>query len=399
MPLRWESDWEWDVFKELGGGCDGIGARQSTRPCRGREKQGPPPSGLVRSSPSTNPLPRHRASPATMTQRVSVIIPCWNGERHLAETIRSLQSQTVQDFDLVLLDDASTDSSVGIAEELAGDRIRIVRNATSLGLARNWNKAMDLAETEYVALAHQDDLYHPAWLETLLAHLEDHPLAGFAHCRARTIDEEGHTNDSAIETYKLRFWQDVDTMDRGDVYRRLYHGNFICCPSILYRLEAHRRAGGFSEDLSFCADWDFSFRVLLAGMEIQAVPETLISYRRHRSNATRDQVASLNRYREEIRTLEVARKRGEEQGLLGRGTQPSLATRNNLLYDAFTDLQTGRRDEARKKIDFGKHELRGFAHDPIVRIFDLCLSMRRPGVLLLRMGLGLYLRLAPKKVS
>jgi glycosyltransferase involved in cell wall biosynthesis len=343
----------------------------------------------------TNRLPDTRMSRPTAT----VIIPCWNGERHLADTIRSWLIQSHGDFDLILLDDASEDRSVAIAREVAGDSIQIVQNEESKGLASNWNHAFSLAETDYVCLAHQDDLYDPRYLQTMLDHLEEYPSAGLIHCQARTINEDGTVFHSPIERFKLRFWEHMKNMDRGNVYRRLFHGNFICCPSIVYRRQVHSRVRGFDTSLSFCSDWDYSFRVLLAGMDIAAVPETLISYRRHRSNATRNHVASLNRYKEEMRTVEMALRKGEGAGLLGPGTHSSLAVRNNLLYDAFSDFESGNPEAALEKIRFGQAELPGFGKNGLSRSFRFCLALGLPGLQLLRMGLWAYLRMAPKRVS
>lgn len=330
---------------------------------------------------------------------VTVIIPCWNGEAHVAATIRSLIAQSRQDFDLILLDDASEDRSADIAKEVAGSRIQIVRNPKPKGLAGNWNHAFSLAKTEYVCLAHADDVYAPRFVEVMLDHMEHNPDAGLAHCRARTIDEDGNELVSPIEQYKKRFWSEGETADRADVFRRLYHGNYVCCPSIMYRRRTHEALGGFSETVPYCTDWDFLFRTLLAGFEIAAVPETLISYRRHQGNLTRDHAASLNRYSGEIQTLEMALFEGKKKGLLGNDTRASLAVRNNLLYDSFADFEAGRVQAALDKLEFGKRELPGFAKDKIAKGMRMCLRMGRPGLGVLRLGLWAYLRLAPKRVS
>ena len=123
-----------------------------------------------------------------MTQSVSVVIPMCNGARFLGETIASLRAQTIGDFPLICIDDASADDSVDVAQA-AG--VTVLRNEQRQGLAANWNRAIEATQTEYFVIAHQDDVYEPEYLATMLRVLESHPRAFAAHCKARTIDEDG----------------------------------------------------------------------------------------------------------------------------------------------------------------------------------------------------------------
>ncbi|MEZ5987634.1 MAG: glycosyltransferase [Planctomycetota bacterium] len=334
-----------------------------------------------------------------MSPRTTILIPCWNAGDHLEPLLRSLLAQRRAPAALVLVDDGSDDGSPARARAVAGDRVRVVEGGERRGLSGNWNRALALADTELLALAHQDDVYDEDWLGVMEDALDAAPEAGFAHCRARAIDDDGRAVDSPVEGYKRRFFADIDHADLGALYRRLYAGNFVCCPSIVYRTALFGRVGPFDDGLRFTADWDLAFRTLLAGVPFVAVDRVLLGYRRHRTSATAAQRHSLNRYEEERATLAEARRRGIEQGFLGPDTGPSPALRNNLLFDAYLDVQEGRRPEARRKLAWGRAELEGFARDPLARGVALALGLGPLGPPLLRLGLWARLRLGPRRVG
>ena len=129
-------------------------------------------------------------------------IPCRNAGRHLRPLLQSLLAQTRQDFELLLVDDGSSDDSIAVAREVAGDRVVVHRNEPALGIGGNWNRCVDLVTTPYFCLAHQDDVYETHYLERMLAALAERPDAGFAHCRASAIDADGKPMTSPAERYK-----------------------------------------------------------------------------------------------------------------------------------------------------------------------------------------------------
>lgn len=325
---------------------------------------------------------------------LSFVVPCCNAGSHLAPLLRSLLAQSLVGLEIVLVDDASDDDSVATAEAVGGGRIRVERNAARLGIASNWNRALAATATPYVCIAHQDDLYEPDFAARMLAALEQSPKAAFAHCRARTIDDEGRDLPSAIEDFKADIWRRGLAGDgRQRLFARLLQGNFICCSSMVYRRAALADVGGFDPGLQFTLDWQMSLRLLLAGHDVAHVDATLIAYRRHRTNATRKHIATHDRYREELRTLAWAHATGQAAGLLPAGAPPSRAVRNNLLYDAYADLEHGHPDAARAKLRFGRDEVPGFRRDLMARIVAACVAAGPAGRLALRHGLRSYLAL------
>jgi glycosyltransferase involved in cell wall biosynthesis len=121
---------------------------------------------------------------------VSVCLPVYNGERFLAETIRSVLDQTYRDFELVVLDNASTDRSGAIARSFGDPRIRIERNRETLPQAENWNRIVELARGPLVKVVCADDLLHPRCLELQVAPMDADPGLAVVAARRHMIDEQ-----------------------------------------------------------------------------------------------------------------------------------------------------------------------------------------------------------------
>jgi len=121
---------------------------------------------------------------------VSVIVPNYNHARYLKKRLESIFNQTFQDFEVVLLDDASTDSSVEVLNEYADHAaVRIVRNEKNSGSPfRQWLKGIDMARADIIWIAESDDVCEPLFLETLL-HAFGNPEVKLAYANSRVMDE------------------------------------------------------------------------------------------------------------------------------------------------------------------------------------------------------------------
>lgn len=124
---------------------------------------------------------------------VSVVLPVYNGQKHLAKTFDHLLAQTFTDFELIFCDNASTDSSYSIAERYAAldPRVRLYRNQQNIGSVGNYRRAYSLCRGKYFRFATANDLAHPELLEKCVAVLESDPTVSLAHGRTQLIDEEG----------------------------------------------------------------------------------------------------------------------------------------------------------------------------------------------------------------
>jgi glycosyltransferase involved in cell wall biosynthesis len=328
---------------------------------------------------------------------VTFAIPCRNGARHLRPLLQSLLEQTRPADEILLVDDASGDDSVALARDVAGARIRVHVNPQPLGLAGNWNRCVELCRTELLCLAHMDDQYSPDYLARLVPALEQDAAALLAHCRARAIDEAGRAIGSPVEAYKDRFWRRGGAARLGgrDLYLRLRQGNFVCCPSVLWRVAALRALGGFTATLTFAADWDLLLRAALDGAVILGVPDPLVAYRRHDASASRAAVASLRRHEEELDVIAAADRSAVARGWLRAAAPVSPAARNSVLLDAFGDLEAGDRGSARARLALLFARAPAARRDPRVLAFRAAAALGAPGRWLLRAGLRAQIALGP----
>jgi glycosyltransferase involved in cell wall biosynthesis len=128
-----------------------------------------------------------------MTKKVSVCIPSYNGARFIGETIKSVLGSVYQNVEIIINDDASTDSNLSVIESFHDGRIRVYRNEQNLGPVRNWNRALAKATGEYVSLLNHDDLYGPFWLTFAVHHLEKNPHIGWVATAHHIIDADGRS--------------------------------------------------------------------------------------------------------------------------------------------------------------------------------------------------------------
>lgn len=132
-------------------------------------------------------------SPTTRAPILTIGLPVRNGERHLEAAAEALLAQTFTDFELVICDAGSTDSTPAIARRLAGRdrRVRVVAGARTGGVPANFGAALAEARGRFVKWAADDDLHHPTFVERCIEALEADPGAVLAHSRARSVDEAG----------------------------------------------------------------------------------------------------------------------------------------------------------------------------------------------------------------
>ena len=230
--------------------------------------------------------------------RISVIVPNYNYARLLPGRIDSILRQTVPFYELIVLDDASTDGSVEVVEKLAaqhGVQIRVVRNAANSGsVSRQWAKGATMARGEYVWIAEADDLSEPRFLESLVDAMAD-PEVVLAYSQSRQIDEQGCT---MLDHY-LQYTDDISREHWQNTYRARGVDEIREClaikntipnvSAVLFRRDALRRALDRQIDamcsFRIAGDWVAYLAVLEQG-DIAFVPDPLNLHRRHGSSVT-----------------------------------------------------------------------------------------------------------------
>jgi glycosyltransferase involved in cell wall biosynthesis len=198
---------------------------------------------------------------------ISVIIPAYNAECTILETIASVQEQTFSDFEVIVINDGSTDRTLERLATVKDSRLKVVSYENG-GVSVARNHGMAHATGEFISFIDADDLWTLDKLELQLAALQKHPEAGVAYSWTSNMSDEGKSFDighSPIFT--------------GNVYPELLVTNFIANGSnLLIRREAIESVGDFDPALSGCADWDFYVR-LAARWHFVVVPKLQILYR------------------------------------------------------------------------------------------------------------------------
>jgi len=206
---------------------------------------------------------------------VSVCLPVYNGARFLEAAVRSVLTQTYPHFELLVFDDASTDGSWELLQEIRDSRITLHRNDRNLGPEANWNQAVAAARGKYIKLFHQDDLLAPECLEKQVRALEDHPAAVLAFCRRHIIRPDGRR----LLTRGGPWSEGLVTAQ--DAMRRCVRAgtNLLGEPSaVLFRAAVARQAGGFDGRLPYVIDLDYWFRLMAHG-PAWAIDAPLVSFR------------------------------------------------------------------------------------------------------------------------
>lgn len=227
--------------------------------------------------------------------KVSIITPCYNGERFLKSAIESVRAQGLTDWELVIVDDGSKDRSAEIAGEFAASdaRIRVVRQPNQgVNAARNAG-FREASESAYVLFLDGDDLLDQEMLAIMAGYLDSHPDVGMAFCRYRSIDEDGKAvQDQRCELPRY-------TCDGGSLrplpceqaqtpFDTAFWWIDLPIMSALMRRTVYERLPGWDETLrQGFEDTDLLLRFFLAG-HVHAVQQILVSYRKHAAQATRN---------------------------------------------------------------------------------------------------------------
>lgn len=222
--------------------------------------------------------------------KVSILVPNYNYARFLDQRLGSIERQTYRDFEVILLDDASTDDSVRILKRFAREHdCQLVCNEHNSGNAfKQWNKGLKLATGQYVWIAEADDYADERFLETLVGRLEQSPECGLAYCNSSAVDASGHIIDLVRPTMydaDLTRWQrDFVGSGREECIRYLIRENTIQNASaVVFKRELCNVVGVADESLKLAADWKF-WAALLCVSDLAFVAEPLNYFRTHGSS-------------------------------------------------------------------------------------------------------------------
>ena len=217
--------------------------------------------------------------------RVSIGLPVYNGARFLRTTIESILKQTFEDFELIIADNASNDTTEEICREYAAKdrRIRYYRNPENIGAAPNYNRVFQLSKGEYFKWAAHDDVCAPELIENCVQVLDSNPDVVLCHPMTKVIDDNGNLLQKDDELYVK--WANENIKLRTDsVKAQERFRDLACCPHSCYQVFGLIRASVLKTtpliDSYGCADKVLLARLGLLG-RFYEVPKHLFFLRRH----------------------------------------------------------------------------------------------------------------------
>lgn len=229
--------------------------------------------------------------------KVSVVVPSYNHEKFLPRALGSVLQQTYKDYEIRIIDDASTDQSVKVIKAFADQHPEIpihwsVHEKNQGGVI-TLNDLVECAQGEYVALINSDDLWLEGKLEQQVAFLDEHPEVGAVFTHAVVVDDSGTPLKKTIGFPNDVFMQ--PNRSRGKWLRRMFYElNCLCHPSVLIRKSVYDQIGLYDPRLRQLPDFHMWIRVL-KHTEIFVIQEPLVHLRIHTSNTSKVTTESIAR--------------------------------------------------------------------------------------------------------
>lgn len=210
---------------------------------------------------------------------VSIVIPAYNSQEHIAKAVQSALKQTYQPVEVIVVDDGSSDGTEEVLRGF-GDKIRYIRKENG-GPASARNAGIQAASGEYVAFLDGDDIWYPDKLRKQMPLFRED--TGLIYGRLDPFDESG-----VIEKKRR-------PLVRGEALKRLFAKNFISTSTVVVKKEHLERAGLFDEDPELISVEDYDMWLRVAALtKIDFVDEALTKYRRHPSGISKNYYRSYN---------------------------------------------------------------------------------------------------------
>lgn len=256
---------------------------------------------------------------------VSIVLPVYNGEKYLAQSIQSILDQTYTNWELIIVNDCSTDDSLKIAEGYAEQdaRIHIISNAENKRVAKSLNIGFKQAKGKYFTWTSDDNLYDRFALEKMTGYLERCPESSFVYADMEYINQDGRIIANSSNECK-------------NIYLR-------CCVGacFLYRREVRDTVGEYNPNVLYVDDYEYWLRVSFR-YKLHHISEVLYKYRVHDGGMTHSREREIRRI-----TAALKMKYADEiSKQLGKGDLKVFCT-TCLLYDAEVREEVERMTAAR----------------------------------------------------
>ena len=236
----------------------------------------------------------------TAAPKISVLVPVYNAEMFICDTINAVLNQTFQNFELILLNDASTDKTAECIAKYQDSRIVYLENKQNLGIAASRNKLIAAARGEYIAVLDHDDICLPERLATQFDFLNAHPEISMA--------------GSWFELFcpPSAPWFKRIIINLGWVWchplfptlREAHKGNVLMHPTIMYRRkDFEQRNIRYSAEMSPAEDYHLVYQALKGGLRLANIPQILLKYRLYGGNCSIKRKAQMKLADRKIKRL------------------------------------------------------------------------------------------------
>lgn len=218
-----------------------------------------------------------------MKKLATIAIPTYNREKYIKQSINSVLDQTYKNFELLILDNCSTDNTGKIVKNISDIRIRYLKNERNIGMINNWNKCVELAEGDYLIILGDDDKLYPEFLEHSLTAHQDNPKIGFSFTHCNKVDPDGK--------YLMRWGYQFTPSGCLTDYKYLYYTiNYDCCltnsSTVLINKKVFKKVGLFETPYG-ANTFDFNMWIKIAEeYDVYFIDKVLVDYRIHENQVS-----------------------------------------------------------------------------------------------------------------
>ncbi len=295
--------------------------------------------------------------------KISLIMSVYNGEDYLRDAIESVLNQTFRDFELIVINDCSTDSTGEILNRFAqlDERIKVHTNEVNLRLPLSLNKAIALAQGKYIARMDADDICLPERLEKQYEFMENNPKVALSSCRFMTL-KNGVISSGGCG----------GKSDKESIKALLLVTNPILHPGIIAKADAIRNLG-YDKNFTCTEDMELWTRFVMAGYDIEIMPEYLMIYRLHDKQITE---TTLEKQRKEVVAIQK-NYCGKLLGVMNPEQEKfyikGIYFRENIDLGKFCEFYKWLKEENRKTKAFSENALN-------YAMFEILAEYKRKGI-------------------
>jgi len=226
---------------------------------------------------------------------ITILINSYNGEKTIYKTIKSALRQTYKKYEILIIDDASSDNTVNLIKKFKNKKIRLYRNKKNIGLGKSRVLAQSKIQGEYVCILDQDDIWNKNKIKSQLKLFLKDKKIGLVATGYKLIDE----NDKIISLENKYY-------DKKNFINYLSFKNIFAHSTIMYRTKYAKSVGWYSNKLIYAQDYDLTLRILKK-YEFKFLKSLLASIRINQKSMTRSNIFKINIINEELVILKKLR--------------------------------------------------------------------------------------------